>query len=294
MTEQERTQFQGLECLRIWNPQVSIWITTGIGPRILGLALNGGENLMAVVPEGCLAVEGRTPFSLRGGHRLWYAPEHPLTTYIADDLPVEIKEVGSDLEVIQPTDQPTGIQKSWLVRLDEKKARLEIDHRLTNRGLAAFELAPWAVTMLRTGGMGVLPLQAGAVDPFGVLPNRLLVLWPYTQVDSPLLKITDRALLVKADVQTGALKVGAPNPLGWLAYSYNGVLFVKEVSYQEGGNYPDRGASSQIYCNPAAIELETLGPLVTLEPGGMVEHKETWTIYPEGEWPAAIKACFPG
>jgi hypothetical protein len=33
------------------------------------------------------------------------------------------------------------------------------------------------------------------------------------------------------------------------------------------------------------IELETLGPLVTLLPGQSVQHNETWEIYPSSDAP---------
>ena len=86
----------------------------------------------------------------------------------------------------------------------------------------------------------------------------------------------------------GVLKVGSPNPSNWMAYAVGGVLFVKRTVYQKGATYLDRGASSQIYCNPDLIELETLGPVVNLKPGDSVGHQEIWQIYQEGHWPPEI------
>jgi hypothetical protein len=43
----------------------------------------------------------------------------------------------------------------------------------------------------------------------------------------------------------------------------------------------DHGCNAESYCNDEFIELETLGPLVKLEPGQFVTHTETWELYTE-------------
>lgn len=284
--------FEGLKCVQLSNGLVSVWITSEVGPRILGLSLAERDNMLVVIPEAKIPVDGREDYSLRGGHRLWYAPEKPETTYITDDQPVEILLVENGLEMIQVVDQKTGIQKSWQVTLSENEAEITIDHKLTNLGSGEFQCAPWAITMLRPGGRGVIPLQTGLDDEHGLWPNRDLVFWPYTNIDSPNLILTDQVISVNAILPEGALKIGAPNPVGWLAYELDGTLFVKSAEYYKGANYLDRGASSQIYCNPDLIELETLGPFVTLVPGDSTQHQETWQIYAEGNWPDEIGQLF--
>ena len=288
MVHQEITDFAGQSCSKLENSQLSLWITREVGPRILGLRLLGEENLMAVLPDAKIPVIGAEDYFLKGGHRLWYGPENPLTTYITDDRPVEIATITNGLKVTQPVDNPTCIQKSFQVILDENLALVTIDHNLTNQGHDDFKLAPWAITMLRPGGVGILPLQSKYDDEYGLLPNRQLVFWPYTEINSPHLVITDRAVAVRASMTRGALKVGLPNTHNWLAYAIDGILFVKRSEYLKGANYLDLGASSQIYCNPDLIELETLGPVTNLKPGDSVEHQEIWQIYLEENWPPEI------
>ena len=292
MVEMKETVFEKQSCVQINNDLISLWVTKDIGPRILGLSFRDGENMLVVLPDAKLPVEGAEDYSLRGGHRLWYGPENPKTTYITDDQPVEVKFAGNSLEVTQPVDLLTGIQKSWKILLDEKKALITIDHKLTNRGDEAFELAPWAVTMLGPGGIGIIPMQTDIDDEHGLLPNRQVTFWPYTEVESSHLEIKDKGICVKANMTEGALKIGSPNSIGWLAYGIKGNLFVKRVDYKKGARYLDRGASSQIYCNQDLIELETLGPVVTLVPRDSVEHQEIWEVYPGGEWPLEINELF--
>ena len=287
-----QADFEGYVCSTLENESLKIWITREVGPRVIGLSLMGGDSLLAVLPDAKIVLEGSQDFSLRGGHRLWYAPENPETTYIADDHPVEISEIEDGVELEQVVDLKTGIQKSWKVILDDRKAMLRIVHKLTNQGEHLFMLAPWAITQLKPGGTAVLPLQLDRADEYGLLPNRQIVFWPYTKLNSPYLHLNDKSIIVEANISQGALKVGAPNPIGWLAYELGGYLFVKEAEYQAGSHYLDRGASSQIYCDPGVIELETLGPAVELAPGESVEHEETWRIYPEGSWPEEISQFY--
>jgi hypothetical protein len=79
-------------------------------------------------------------------------------------------------------------------------------------------------------------------------------------------------------MRDGALKFGFPNPAGWLAYVVDGTLFVKQAAYQPGAGYLDRDRSSECYCSPRFLELETLGPRITLAPGEAVGHRETWLV----------------
>ena len=292
MVEMNETVFEEQSCIQVNNDQLSLWVTKDIGPRILGLSFLAGENMLVVLPDAKIPVEGAEDYSLRGGHRLWYAPEDPKTTYIADDQPVEVTFTGNSLRATQPVDRLTRIQKSWQIILDEEEALLTINHNLTNLGEEQFELAPWAVTMLRPGGIGIIPMQTDFDDEHGLHPNRQVVIWPYTEIKSLYLEIKDQAISVKANMSEGALKIGAPNPRGWLAYGLEGNLFVKKTVYERSAKYLDRGASSQIYCNPDVIELETLGPVVILTPGDSVVHQETWQIYPDGKWPLEIKELF--
>ena len=262
MIEMSDELFEGYQCLRLENQQLSLWITKDVGPRILGLSLAGGDNLMVVLPDSKIPVESGDDYSLRGGHRLWYGPESPETTYITDDQPVEIRSVQDGVKIFQPIDGATGIQKILYISLDMDRAEVKIEHELLNTGSNPYQLAPWAVTMMRPGGEAILPLQLEKDDPHGLWPNRQLAFWPYTDIRSEHLALANRAVIVKATMSTGALKIGTPNTIGWIAYRFKKTLFVKRSDYHPDQEYLDRQSSSQIYCNPSVIELETLGPVV--------------------------------
>jgi hypothetical protein len=86
-------------------------------------------------------------------------------------------------------------------------------------------------------------------------------------------------------MESEQLKLGFPNPRGWLAYWCSGVLFVKRAAFYSTASYFDFGSSSEVYCDHRFIELETLGSVTLLEPGETVSHKEIWEIYPINHFP---------
>ncbi len=135
--------------------------------------------------------------------------------------------------------------------------------------------APWAITQLKMGGVAILPQPQASDTP---TPNRALVLWPYTDLGCPSLRLGNGYLLVHARM-TAPFKIGLPNPRGWLAYWWNDVLFVKRAPFDPQAVYYDSSSSSECYCNDRFLELETLGPVTMLAPGQSVSHLETWELY---------------
>jgi hypothetical protein len=79
---------------------------------------------------------------------------------------------------------------------------------------------------------------------------------------------------------------GIYNAAGWGAYFEAGELFIKRSAVASAHRYHDFGCNFQTFTNPEFIELETLGPLVELQPGESVEHEEHWWLFadvPAGE-----------
>jgi hypothetical protein len=226
-----------------------------------------------------------TPFGdyhFRGGHRLWHAPEGMPRSYIPDDKGARVEEIEDWVVIRQPVEEHTGIAKTLTIRLDAERPRVVVEHELRNEGASPVRLAPWAISMLRLGGVAVLPQPTGKADAAGLLPNRQLVLWPYTQVGDARLVLRDDFVLVKGAASLPPLKLGYANTAGWLGYWLEGTLLVKRFkSVRAGAEYADMGCNAEMYCNDRFIELESLGPLVTLEPGATAAHTETWEVYTE-------------
>jgi len=45
------------------------------------------------------------------------------------------------------------------------------------------------------------------------------------------------------------------------------------------GRYPDRDCNTEVWIDGGILELESLGPVVNLQPGSSVEHREVWSYF---------------
>ena len=61
-----------------------------------------------------------------------------------------------------------------------------------------------------------------------------------------------------------------------MAYLKEGTLFIKRFTPQPKKIHPDQNVNTEVYVEDKCIELESLSPLVTLQPGESVEHVEDW------------------
>jgi hypothetical protein len=134
--------FPNLECVELSNESISLLVTKSVGPRIISLRFNQGNNLFTELPEREIECPGSGILRLWGGHRLWYTSEDPPRTYLPDDNPVHVSEVPSGVRVIQPSEPQTGIQKSLNVTLPDLEPLVVIDHGLENCCRESVELAP--------------------------------------------------------------------------------------------------------------------------------------------------------
>lgn len=273
----EKTAYGGWDnCIRITNTIVDLIITVDVGPRIIRYGFTGQENELCEIKQ-TMGLTGGTDWRLYGGHRLWHSPEAKPRTYEPDNDPVAWKQIDNGIRTVQDRETSTGIVKEMEVVLSPERSDVTILHRLTNAGLWSVELSVWSITAMATGGKEVVPLESADT---GLLPNRVLVLWPYTTMNDHRLQFGDRYITLQQDPERqGPLKLGIANAQGWAAYFNHNNLFVKYSPYKQNAVYPDFGASYETYTNDFMLEMETLSPLTVLEPGTSVEHPERWSLF---------------
>lgn len=267
------------ECIRLSNGTVEVVVTTRVGPRIIRYAFVGGENLLAELPDMRVQTD-LGEWKPWGGHRLWTAPEHMPRSYAPDNGPVEATVDGGTVTLVQPVEAQTGMQKTLTVTLAPSGTEVVVGHRLTNRGLWRVPVAPWALTIMNTGGTVIIPQEPYASHDDDLLPARAMTLWSYTDLSDPRWRIGPKFIRLSTDAsREGSQKIGVSNRRGWAAYARQGTLFVKRYAWQEGATYPDFGVNTETYTAGSFIELETLGPIVELEPGASTEHEERWSLH---------------
>jgi hypothetical protein len=267
------------DCYQLSNGQVELIISSDFGPRILYFALPGQQNILKQYPE-MRGVIGKDEFMMYGGHRLWHAPENIPRTYHPDNQPLEIEQQVNWLVAQAPIESTTGIQKEIQVELDASAAHATITHRLTNHNLWQVELAPWAITVMAEGGKAIVPLPPKGRHADNLLPTGQITLWAYTSMADPRWHWGHQYVMLRQDGSVdGPQKAGFDVPFGWAGYVRNRQLFVKKFDYQAGAIYPDRGCQVETFTKDDMLEVETLGPLVTLAPGESVLHTEQWFLF---------------
>jgi hypothetical protein len=241
----------------------------GLAPlRLLDFRPHEGQSLFVDLDD--LAIDG-FGYRLIGGHRLWVAPEVPAKTYATENTEVEITE-GPDFVTATAGPDASGIGKALTVSFVGDAT--QVGHTLKNHSDTAIDVAPWAITQLVPGGRAILPLDRDPVDAAGLQGSGGVTLWPYTDMSQ--LAIHPRYLDV-TDVAHLPLKVGVTLQSGALVYQHGSNVFSKATGRRATGTYADQGAAGQCYVHERFVELETLGPVVSLEPGEETSHTERWT-----------------
>lgn len=273
--------FYGLPTRVLENRHLWLEFLAEAGPRIVRVGLAGSaENLFAETPDISWSTAAGDYF-VRGGHRLWHAPEDRRRTSVPDNAGLVVEPVAGGVRLIQPTEALTGITKQMEIHLPAERPAVIVQHVLQNDGIWPVELAPWAITQLPLGGVAILPQMLKPVDVASLLPNRQLVLWPYTHWQDERLQLYDDYILFQAQPQAAPCKVGYLNRLGWVAYWRAGVLFCKRFAPQVERLHPDSNCNVEVYGDGRCLELETIAPFPRLEPGQAVTHTETWEFYPD-------------
>jgi hypothetical protein len=263
----------------VTNGEVELVITSDIGPRIMRFGFAGGQNLFKEFADG-LGKSGEAEWQLRGGHRVWAAPEDPFLTYGADNGPVKIEIKGNVIEATQPVEPSSGLIKQLVVKMAPGGSGVEVLHRIRNENRWTIELAPWALTMMAQGGVGITGFPPRGTHPKDLPPTNPLVMWAYTDLSDSRWTFTKKYMMLRQDPKNASpQKLGHFNPKTWSAYLLAADLFIKRCSADPSLPYTDMGCSFETFTNDQILEQETLGPLVKLSYGAVVEHVERWTLH---------------
>ncbi len=276
----EKIAYGGWEnCFRLANDQIELIVTGDVGPRVIRFGFIGKENMFKEFPDqmGKTSADEWLNF---GGHRLWHAPEAQPRTYYVDTEPVLVQEIPDGLIVTQKPEPTTGIQKQIEIVLSPDKPEVHLKHILINHNLWAVETAPWAISVMAPGGVGILTLPPRGTHPENMLPTSTLTIWPYTNMADPRWTFGERYIMLKQDPANEIpQKIGIFSPDGWAAYANKNALFVKQVALQYGSVYPDLGANLEMFTNADILEVESLGAFDSIPPKGQAVHQEHWTLY---------------
>lgn len=265
-------------CYRLSNGEVELIVTSDVGPRIIRYGFEGGQNFFVELEED-LGKTGGDNWRLYGGSRLWVGPEDPVYSYGADNDPVQIEISGSRLTAQAPVEH-TGVQKAIAVELSDEGSAVRVVYTLANRTIWPLRVATWVLTMMAPGGAGITTLPPRGTHPEVLAPTNPLIVFAFTNMADPRWTWLEKYIVLQQDPQNAdPEKIGLFNPATRGAYLLNGELFVKKFAASPEEEYPDMGASYETFTNERFLEIETLGPMRTLQPGESMDHVEEWSLH---------------
>lgn len=270
------------DCVNITNGKVEMFITTEFGPRVIYLGIDG-TNIMyedhqdLINKGGEFFDENFTKedgiWHIYGGHRLWKSPEY-MDTYYPDNAKVDVEFIDNGAIFTSNVEKTTKIQKAIKITMNDEGV-INIEHKMTNKGN---EVTPpisiWGLSVLDKGAKATIPQSTRDT---GLLANRNLVLWSYTDIKDERLQLNNDSITLSW-MDKSPIKIGTSIEDGsTIVVNTKGLVFTKTPKIQEG-EYPDFVSNVECYTNQIMLEIETLGPLHELKPNESMTQSEVWTL----------------
>ena len=276
-------------CVSISNEKIELLVTVDIGPRIIYLAHHGKENMMFNDVDRKISHDVSSLYGdgsrwyIYGGHRLWVSPEAFPLTYYPDNDKVIYEYLPNGVLFQPPVQKETGLAYKITVTMDDNEPKVQVIHEITNTLQTSVTGAAWGLTVMDAGGMIIAPLNS---EDTGFLPNRHIVLWPYTHFSDSRLCLGDEYIGLKHNSRmNNPIKLSFNNMCGKLAYVNHNQAFIKsfKISYGSSLKYPDFDTNCEFYSCKDFTEAESLSPLYTLNNGESLTHAEEWTLLDDVE-----------
>ena len=272
--------------LCITNGVIEAYVTLDIGPRIIRFGYVNGKNFMCTDREGLgyrtskeftdLFGEGKK-WENMGGHRVWLSPESYPETYTPDDVPVEVKKTANGAIFTQIPYAQLGFRRSIEIKMDPDDANMQVDMHIKNISESSMEFSVWSLSVCAAGGTLIIPMNT---NDTGLLSNRIVSVWPYTDMSDSRIYWGKKYVTIKQDVNaTTPVKLGFDLNCGIAYYVLEDEILYKNYETKHPtAKYPDGGCSFETYTNAKMIEFETLSELKNIAPGEIHSHTEHWSL----------------
>lgn len=269
------------DCLELSNATTRVVLGPHRGGRVLSYRLDGHEALQQASLARSPAAN--RPSMLAGG-RFDIGPEHILPPHpVLWSGPWRAEITGDRAgRLTSGTDPATGMQLVRDFVLDPESSRLRCTQTMINRGAGIRSVFHWSRTFASPGGTCVVPLNPASRFPRGyavhVMGEDKIDFRP---APDPAVQVRDGLLLIGGQPRHRKFVIDASE--GWMAYvGPDGLLFAKHFPVYPNRSYGEITANSIcVWYDPdRACELEPIGPLERLAPGGQAMYTEEWSLHP--------------
>lgn len=205
-----------------------------------------------------------------------------MLSYHADNGPAAWRygDFSGEVVIESIQESPQRIRKTLGILSAAQGPRVSLRHTVVNEGDQPIMLAVWALTVMQPQGLEIIPQPPLGEHPRDLLPNRGIVLWAYTDLSDLRLTLGTNFWLLRQAADYPPIKIGLAHRERWIAYVLSDTLFIKTFDYDPTTVYPDGGCNFETFTDSEMLEIESLGALVTLQPGESTNHHETWHLFP--------------
>lgn len=267
---------------RLQNDHVEAIVVPAVG-RVMSFRFRGGANVFW--EDLSLAGQRGDPTGKQwvnfGGDKTWPAPEAEWKNYTKypqwmpppgfDALPAVARAGHGDIVLTMPIDPFYGVRATRRISLVANEPAMTIATTFERVSGEPSKIGIWVITQFTNPAAVYVPVRADSMFPGGYFSFRPTA-WPQLGTAPGVVKLTrDPA---------GSHKLGADaDRMLWMSDDVACLVTSERVT---GAEYPDRGASAEVYTNPDPkkyVELEMLGPLAVMKPGDKITRTSTYRLF---------------
>ena len=217
-----------------------------------------------------LVTKGNSPFSY--GSTFWPSPQSVWNwppPAVLDRAPYEVIDSTNKLILKSKKDETLGLQFNKEISISEKDTSVQILYSIINSSNTNKKASPWEITRMFKGGLvffpkGLTEPKAKSFDPIPYTESNNL-LWYKINKDE---KLNNHLLSVSDGSE------------GWLAYAFDGYIFIKSFEDVHPENQAPNEGEIPIYIDSKSqnVEIEVQGPYTNIKPGKELLWKMKWFV----------------
>lgn len=278
----ERTVYRGwADSYRLTAGDYSLVVVPEIGGRIMEYSLEGRNILWENQSEFGQTYPVTKEWHNFGGYKTWVSPEEywgwpPDFMLDCGKANIEVLQNPKGLPVLQVIGAPSlkaGLFFSKEITLTES-GEVIVKQRMHNISSKAVQYGIWDVTQAKTPCFVAFP-----VNPKSKFPDGLHYKIAESR-NSTQFSFRDGYCITTYKGEPGDIASDSDGP--WIICFNGDLAFVKLFGPMErGAEYPDGGCSCEVFTSDPKlgyVEMEVLGPMVKLPPGGQTELEGRWKI----------------
>ncbi len=223
-----------------------------------------------------------------GGDKSWPAPEgewprvagrkwHPPVAF--DSLPCSVCIDGKVVMLVSPVDRDYGIRVRRRIELAANQPVMRITTTYEKISGPRRRVGIWVISQFKDPVAVFVPVPADSPFSSGQRGRERSIGYEIRGGEEPpSLAHRDGLISLTRDPKKSHKIGNDADRLVWIGKSWAAKV---ESARVHGVEYPDHGRSAEVYTNPNPleyVELELLGPLRTLKPGGKISRTVTYTL----------------